>query len=667
MRLLSWLKSRARASHPGNVLVTTLMLFVTLTFVAASLFTYHMLFERVVQARNSISATSLAAESAARTMAERLVGVAALELGDVDAADLAALEADLESITLPAGTRLDTAESGYRMVAVRDSLSTPYDQPHLSVTSDWPRTSYAVPPRLQARELRDVRVVEVRSTVRTLTGASRSATLLLAIGYAAPHQNAIYGDGDVEMCVTGGAGAVSGRVEADGALVLRCSKTLTYAGELLASDDITVTGNTHRLTWDGGSATLTSQTRTAIESDPAAALAAWGGRVRVASGLGAHLGTTRFQTPEHAGSGECSDFDAACAGAGVYFPSAQVQRVTSGPGSEFDLRCGYAYGGSDCSSLTAGIRYVPFPFTTSAPIGTARFAPGDPTWIWKGLFADPRREARCTAQVNDSTSFRTFRCPTNPYGFVIDLSQLPGLPGGLLSVLASTQTNTLNNESGFQEIVFLENAQALAGPLTIHSELPVYIKGSFNSLTRLPAMIDAPLITVLPQTAGEQLTRAQVWDSTAITTPDHLDAQQPVQIVGVLRSNYERTQSGYYGGTFEQIPSVLGDWSQTTLEVLGAVEGREVAPGSPGSFSSAFAPYGSAPSEMETLQPSGRRIIFDRRLLSASFQPPGSWNAANTPPAGAGGTRTPARQANAAGGAVVVHTLSGFERSAPQD
>lgn len=170
---------------------------------------------------------------------------------------------------------------------------------------------------------------------------------------------------------------------------------------------------------------------------------------------------------------------------------------------------------------------------------------------------DARREARCTATVGGNT-YRTARCPTNVYGFRIDLGALPAVNGGMLSIRRASRQASGANPSGAQEIVLLTNTRRLAGSLTIHSEVPIYLEGSFNTAFQAPfngpppAIIQAPRIVVLPNESPWQLQTSSVWDSVphmaGPATAMPLRAESNVSVYAVLRSGFCGTVEGRYFG-----------------------------------------------------------------------------------------------------------------------
>lgn len=209
----------------------------------------------------------------------------------------------------------------------------------------------------------------------------------------------------------------------------------------------------------------------------------------------------------------------------------------------------------------------------------------------------------------------------------------------------------------------IEKAARIAGPLTIVSEIPIVIVGSLNTTESKPVMIDAPLVTVLPAEALQQLQTAAIWDSTATTQHGPLTAYSPVRIHAVIRSNYHLTKNGnYYGGTIEQIPAVLGDFGAVTLEVVGAIEGRKKNTSDWDAYAAWFAPYGAEPGGFWVVQPRSRRIFWDEQLALADRQPRGSWFWPNLPPSQAVGPRTRERQLRASGGYTLIRLVEEVTR-----
>jgi hypothetical protein len=383
---------------------------------------------------------------------------------------------------------------------------------------------------------------------------------------------------------------------------------------------------------------------------------------------------------EIAGTGECRDLAGECAGNSFFSPSVTIQRTTSGTSTAYAVTCGAAYSyTSICNAAVASaISYRPWPFSSVPTAGLAVPDPAAPTRLWRGLFPDGRSHTRCTATVGSNT-FRTHRCPTNSYGYTLDLAALPALAGGVLFVRAASNT-ALAASAGATEVLLLRNGARLNGPLTVVSEIPVAIVGSLNTTPASawrgppPLMIDAPHITVLPAEADEQLGLAPgasgwaaVWDSVGhagSATPSALPitALSNATIYGVLRARTCSSRDGrYFGGTWESTPAALGDWSRAALHVIGAIETQD-QPAAPAAACAALGtpvpgPYGGPPADRTPAPgPISRSLVHDPRLLHPHFQIPGSWLSANIPPTGVPGapSRTRARQAHAIGGTTLV-------------
>lgn len=640
----------------GNVLLVVVLLLFGLAAASAIFYAFQSMTVRQSRARNWTNEAQNSAEAVARVMGSQLVSTAEMNLGVMTQDLVDSLNATVDSITVPDGVTLDD-ETGYYVTRIEAGEVVAYDDTALVTTTDHPRFAFEVPPVYGPE--RAAQTVEVVVVAKARVRAARSTVRArYAISKFLPHPFAVYTDGDLDACVAASSELdVAGLIRTEGTFLSRCDGPRRYWSDIWAQQGVTVTDlGPHEVALDSTALTaLPTITAGEMETNPGSVLAATGGRVRVGAGIGDAMVPSRFQTASVAGTGECSDRLGACGGAGSFFPSVQLQRATTGPSTDYDLRCGWAYGAETCAPVGTAIAYVPYPWTDHASPDSARIDPSDPNRLWQGLYPDYRRESRCTAVLPTDTVYRTFRCITNAFGYVVDMAAMPAVSGGLLHVQGWTSPPAGMNP--YQEVLYLKNATTLPSPLTIVSEIPVVIEGSYNTASALPAMIDAPLITVLPAEADDQLATAAVWDSTSTTVPTALAAYSPVRVRAVLRGDYHVTGANYYGGTLEQIPAVLGDFSGVSLEVWGAVEGREVPLDASSGYASWHAPYGAEPSEMATWQPAGRRIIHDPLLNDATRQPRGSWYWPNIPAAGAGGSRTQVRQVKASGGFAIVRRL----------
>ena len=642
------------SNRNGFTLPLVLVALAVLTAAMVFLGNYLTSQAEVVRSQESQAMADLSAESVTRMMVDRLAARAEQNLGKLDEDDLAALNAELEELDIPEGMELDLEASGYTITSVRDRDRIPQDERSLRAISDQVRTDAANVGVGSAREaVRSVEIAVIATVSREPQGR-RTNIARLTISRTTHHQRAIELDGDFELCVSDGSELlVEGAGRTTGQIISACDGSRSFAGDLSTRDGVALaSGPAPQLLTAQGPIELQNEDGT---SDSDALIASYGGRLQVAAATGGRFAPAPFQTTEQVGSGECPDFDAACAGEGLYSPAILIEKTDDATSSSLNSACGAAYervgDSSGCVSQVAGaVQYVPFPFS-SGPTGTARTL-GDGSY-WNGLFPDPLREAPCTVEV-DGVERDSYRCDTNAYGYVLDLGALGAVPGGLISI-RRTETNAETlNPSGYQEVLVIRNARALTGPVTIHTDLPTFIAGSFNDVSRVPAMIDAPMISLLPEDYASQTATREVWDDVPPRGIRAMRSANRHRIHAILRSDYPLSDEGsYYGGTVESLPRVLGDFSAASVEVYGAVEGRaQTASG--GAIQDTFMPYGTEPAPVATRQPYRRIISYNRDLIYPDYQPPGSWSPENFPVDAEIAGRTQERQANAQGGTTMI-------------
>lgn len=637
--------------------------------------------ERSAAAAAQIARMAPAAEALLAEMEALLIAHAQARSGALSDGDMVLLNAAVASLDArDENVDVDLGATGWRVTAMRENERLTHDATPIAIWSDQPRLSYAAIPPVGGLVAARTLVVTIYVTVQHKGGGSHRVRRDVAISQVPPHQFALYAGGDAEVCASGSAAnVIGGLIRIDGELrASSCRYFLRYAGGIEARDGIVVaTPSTHLIISADGQHALATVTRGHAEEDTRTQLGAWGGRVRISAALGGSLGTSRLSSTSVAGVGECDEVPTpgalTCDGAARYFPSVQVQRTTQGAGTELTVTCGAAYNGG-CSEAVTGITYHPWPFATAPAGAGAASDPAAPGFPWRGLLPDARRETRCTAAAG-AIVYRTARCPTNVYGFRIDISALPQIAGGVLSIRRAAAAAPGANPSGAQEIVLLTNATSLAGPLTIHSEVPVYVQGSFNIGYQTvfngppPAMIHAPRIVLLPNEAAAQLRTSAVWDSVAragATTPSAapLHAESNVTIYAVLRSGFCGSVDGrYYGGLWEGVPAVLGDWRAANLRIIGAIEARQDETTSTACERYA-APLTATRSGAINTQPASRTVLHDPRLLQPQFQPPGSWSHQNVAYSGPSSipSRPLQRQLRAIGGTVVVRRIRDLDR-----
>ena len=655
-----------RSSKSGFALIGVLVASILVVGAVTYVVHYNVTRYRTLRSQEQLARSDFTAESLARIMADRLIAAASWNLGVIDSALIARLNDEIPSLPVPPGITIDLDNTTYAIGSVVDGEYIPYDQEPLRVVTDHPRKSFDVLPDFAGVQTTRTYEVVIVATVEDDRMGKRTALTRLSVAKVLPFQRAINTAGDLEVCVSPGSRLlIQGRVHAHGNILSQCGGARTFTGEIVAQNDVLVDGSagTHEIQTPNGTLPLMTLTRKDATADASGVIQAYGGRVKIRPALGGSLIAATFQDAVVAGSGECPDFDGACGGRSQYNPSIVIQKRGNATTdlTDLDITCGAAYARmgdpNACKAqILSAVTYVTYPFSV-APSGTARTVPSTGVY-WQGLFPDPRRENRCTATVNDE-QVKTYRCDTNAYGYVIDVSRLARVEGGLLTIRKTQNGASTFNPSGYQEVVVIKNARTLYGPLTIHTDLPVYIAGDFNSYAPQPAMIDAPMITLLPADFEQQVKQVGVWDSTALVSPRPLRATQPVRINAILRSRYQLSEANdYFGGTVEAIPHVLGDWSAVGVEVIGAIEGRPWGASEIGAYRSAHKSYGVQQVAQAVKQPAYRVIEFNPALRDPQWQPPGSWHPKNMPLNSSGNPeRTAERQVNAAGGHTIIRLV----------
>lgn len=681
-----WGEGDQQRDDRGSTLIGVLLVILLLTLIVGGAMTSLQSSERARGARGQIPQLEAAGRSTLEVMTERLRSMASLRLGSIDATDVAALNAAVSSLPAHSTVALDAAETGYRVVAVREQDPIPDDAELLDAWTDQPRLRFDAIPRLQGMTATRTVEVEMRVLVRGTGGARRTMTRTAAISRVPPFPHAIYTNTDQAVfCAAEGGATVSGEVRVDGhAHLPGCSGVVAINGSLEARDGVRNDDVRNHLVTEDGALTIPSISRAAAETGTTGLLGATIGRVRVPAAAGGTYEDGRAQTATTAGTGECVDFDAACTGNGFFGPSIVLQRTTTGPSPTTSAACGHAYAlGTGCHSVVApAIRYHPWPWTSPVPAGVAIPDPAIPGRLWRGLLFDPRREGHCTATVG-SNVYRTHRCPSNTFGWLVDLALLGPVRGGLVHFRAAATDPPGRAAAAAQEAVVIRNAEHLAAPLTIVSEIPVFIIGNLNTVHRPPwrgpppMMIDAPRITLIPAEADVQLGLApaasgwaSVWDvvppagsATASALP--LVAASNVNIFAVLRT---RVCGSNGDGALDQAPATVGDWSGTEVRVVGAVEQYEHAGLS--AMECRWWGIGAGTSADGSLWrvPARRTILYDPRLMHPSFSVPGSYMPVNLPPGGVPGAarRTAARQSRATGGYGVMRLTQQTGRRSPR-
>lgn len=630
--------------------------------------------ERARGSRSQIDQLDAAARGAIENMTERLRARASLRLGAVDAADIAALDGETGSLPAATGITVDPAGTGFRIVAFREEDPVPEDAEILDLWTDQPRVRYSSSPRPQGQIASRTIEVELRVRVLGPAGMRRSLTRTVAISRVPPYPYVLYVEGaEAEFCSFTGGANISGAVRVDAlAYFPACAAGVTMIGTLDARDGIRNDNPRNRILSEEGWLPLDSWSRAAAETGGTSLLGSTFGRVRIPPAWGGTYQSGRRQDAALAGTGECGDRILACAGNGYFAPSVTLQRTTVGVSTAGAISCGQAYNFSaSCRpAVAAAVRYHPWPWIAPVPAGVAMPDPSNPTRLWRGLLFDPRRERRCTATIAGNT-FDTHRCPSNVFGWVLDLSSLPPISGGLLHVRQAAIDPPGRAAAGAQEALVIREGDRVAAPLTIVSDIPVFIVGNLNTQRDPswrgppPLMIDAPRITLLPAEADLQLGIAagapgwaSIWDfvppaESTVPSSIPLVAASNVTLFAVLRTRIcGRAEGFYHGGTVDQAPAAIGDWLAAEVRVVGAVE-QAVETGLTAAQCQWLGVGFGGTADGSTWEPPGTRtILYDPRLRHPAFVLPGSFHADNIPGSGVPGAarRDATRQARATGG-----------------
>lgn len=685
-----WGDEQGLRGDRGSALIGALLVVLLLSILVGGALLNLEAAERARGARSATDQLDAAGRGVIETMTERLRSRASLRLGAIDEADVAVLNAAVASLPLEPGTSLDPAETGFRIVAVREQDWVPEDAEVLDLWTDQPRVRYASAPRPQGQTA--ARTIEVEMRVRVLGagGTRRTLTRTAAVSRLAPYPYALYSRGSqAELCSTTGGATITGAVRVDAlAYFPACSGAVTLMGTLDARDGTRNDDPDSGILSDDGWLPVETWSRPAAETGGTALLAASGGRVRIPPAAGGTYEDGRAQDGGLAGTGECADRTGACGGDGYFAPSATLQRTTVGASPAAGISCGQAYGfGASCqAALGSALRYHPWPWTAPVAAGVALPDPSNPGRLWKGLLFDPRREPRCTATVAGNV-YQTHRCPSNTFGWLLDLGALPPVAGGLVHVRAAAVDPPGRAAAGAQEALVIRNAEQLAAPLTIVSDLPVFVVGSLNTARHPawrgppPLMIDAPRITLLPNESDVQFGLApgtvgwaSVWDlvppagsPTGSALP--LVAASNVTLYAVLRTRVcGRPGGAYHGGAVDQAPAVLGDWVAAEVRVVGAVEKSEDAGLTAAQCQWWGSGFGASADGSPWRVPGSRTILYDPRLQHPEFVLPGSFLPVNLPSGGVPGAarRDGIRQARATGGYGVLRITQATGRREPR-
>lgn len=116
--------------------------------------------------------------------------------------------------------------------------------------------------------------------------------------------------------------------------------------------------------------------------------------------------------------------------------------------------------------------------------------------------------------------------------------------------------------NGVQPCVRIRNARCLPAPLTIASDLPIYLEGDINTITSQPFMVAGDAVTLL---SGN-------WQDaySAMSLTSRVSSSSNTYNVVVMAGNSE-TQWGTYNGGLENVLRFLEDWDNKTVIYRGSI------------------------------------------------------------------------------------------------
>lgn len=683
-------ETRGSLNARGSTLIGVLLLLVLLSILVGGAMMSLEALERARGSRSQIDQLDAAGRGAIEAMTRRLQSRASLRLGAIDAGDVAALNGDVASLPTTPGVLIDPVETGYRVVAVREQDPIPEDAEFLNLWTDQPRIRYSTTPRPQGQVASRTIEVEMRVRVTGPAETRRTLTRTVAVSRVSAYPYALYSHGtEAEFCSFTGGATIAGAVRVDGlAYFPGCAAGVTLIGTLEGRDGVRNDNPRNRILAEDGWLPLETWSRASAETGGTTLLGASAGHVRIPPAWGGTYQDRRRQDAALAGTGECADRLLACEANSYFAPGVTLQRTIIGASASVTISCGQAYNFSaSCRpGVGAAVRYHPWPWAAALPAGLALADPSNPTRLWRGLLFDPRRESRCRATVAGN-AYDTHRCPSNTFGWVLDLASLPPISGGLLYVRQAAIDPPGRAAAAAQEALVIRAGDRLAAPLTIVSDLPVFIVGSLNAERHStwrgppPLMVDAPRISVLPAEADVQLGLAtgapgwaSVWDVVApsgsgVASAIPLVATSNVTLYAVLRTKVCGRPGGVYqGGSLDQAPSAVGDWLAAEIRVVGAVEQSVESGLTAAQCQWLGAGFGDTP-DFSTWEPPGTRtILYDPRLRHPAFVVPGSFLPDNLPGSGVAGAarRDAARQARATGGYGLLRVTQETGRREPR-
>jgi type II secretory pathway pseudopilin PulG len=238
----------------------------------------------------------------------------------------------------------------------------------------------------------------------------------------------------------------------------------------------------------------------------------------------------------------------------------------------------------DSYELKAGLKIVG---------GTASYKTGTGTW----------QDVTSTLTSDGTLTTKTFynaREQKNVTSYDIDISKL-NTSGYFPSngiIYASRVPVT-----GTEQAVRLVNGSTLAAPLTVATSNPLYIQGSYNTVSKKPAAVFTDALTILSNSRN---------DANSTKSLSNRVASNTIANVSFLTGN-TNSQNSHYGGGLENLPRFLEKWDGKSFTYRGSMIDLWFSQQATGIWS--YGSYYTAPN---------RDWAFDVDLLNPANLPPGT-------------------------------------------
>ena len=242
-------------------------------------------------------------------------------------------------------------------------------------------------------------------------------------------------------------------------------------------------------------------------------------------------------------------------------------------------------GNSDSYENKAGLKIVD---------GQAWYKTGTGTW------QDVTSNLTSSGALTTPTPFYNAREQKYVTSYDIDISKLNTSGYFPSNGIIYASRNTV---AGTEQAVRLVNGSTLAGPLTVATSNPLYIKGDYNTVSKKPSSVFTDALTILSNNWNDANSTKSLSNRTASNTTVN---------VSFLTGN-TNSQGGNYSGGLENLPRFLEGWSGKTFTYRGSMIDLWFSQQATGLWS--YGSYYTAPN---------RDWAFDTSLLNPANLPPGT-------------------------------------------